>query len=430
VRRARGGITEGRTEGPVHATCEVIARRREGAYWLVSVAAREIAERAQPGQFVQVAVEAQDTLLRRPFSIARVSRQGASAGTVDIVFDAHGPGTSWLTGVETHDVLDLVGPLGTPFPLPQRKVNCLLVGGGYGIAPLYYLAEILLRRGLRVDMINGASTAERIMGAIEAKRLSASVSFTTEDGSYGTQGRVTDVLDQVIATSKAGLVYACGPNPMLRAVSERCVQLGIPVQVVVEERMGCGIGVCFTCVVPIVGRDGAARHKRACVEGPVFNGARIGWDRWGVPGGAPVAESPSPAEPAKAETTAAGGRRSRGTSASPAAEPPRARGTSASAAAEAPRARRTSASPAAEPPRARGGSASAAAEQRGQDTTGGVSEAGEPGEPDEPEEHDATTPPVRPSPQVIVFDELDDEEEQPAGRSAGPQPPPTTPEEG
>ncbi len=283
--RRRGGTTAGRDEGPVQATCEVIARRREGAYWLLSMAAREIAERAQPGQFVQVAVDAPHTLLRRPFSIAHVSRQGASAGTVDVVFDAHGPGTEWMTTVEVHDVLDLIGPLGTPFPLPQRKVNCLLVGGGYGVAPLYYLAESLLRRQLRVDVINGAATAERILGAIEAKRLSASVTFTTEDGSYGTKGRVTDVLEQVASASRSGLVYACGPNPMLRAVSELCDELGLPVQVAVEERMACGIGVCFTCVVPIVGRDGFVRNKRACLDGPVFNGRRIAWDQWGVPGG-------------------------------------------------------------------------------------------------------------------------------------------------
>jgi len=289
--KLRGGMVEGRTEGPVHATCEVIARRREGAYWLLSFAAKEIAERAQPGQFVQLAVEAPHTLLRRPFSIARVSRTGASAGTVDVVFDAHGPGTEWLTTVSTHDVIDVIGPLGTPFPLPQRKVNCLLVGGGYGAAPLYYLAEVLLRQGLRVDMINGAATASRIMGAIEAKRLSASVTFTTEDGSLGRTGRVTDVIDEVLDSSGAGVVYACGPNPMLRAVSERCAARRIPVQVAVEELMGCGIGVCFTCVVPVAGTDSHVRNKRACIDGPVFNGARIDWDRWGVPGG------PGPGDP-------------------------------------------------------------------------------------------------------------------------------------
>lgn len=286
--RLKGGIVEGRSEGPVRATCEVIARRREGAYWLLSVAAREIAERARPGQFVEIAVGAPGTLLRRPFSIARVSRQGASAGTVDVVFDAHGPGTDWLTTVGVHDVLDIVGPLGTPFPLPQRKVNCVLVGGGYGIAPLFFLAESLLRKGLRVDMINGAASGERILGTIEAKRLSASVVFTTDDGSFGVQGKVTDVLDRVLDASAAGVVYACGPNPMLRAVSERCRSRGVPVQVAVEERMACGMGVCFTCVVPVLGRDGQVRNRRACIDGPVFNGARIDWDGWGVPGGPPA----------------------------------------------------------------------------------------------------------------------------------------------
>jgi dihydroorotate dehydrogenase electron transfer subunit len=287
VKRLKGGVVEGRSEGPVRATCEILARRREGAYWLLSFAAREIAERASAGQFVEIAVGAPETLLRRPFSIARVSRQGASAGTVDVVFDAHGPGTEWLTSVEAHDVIDVVGPLGTPFPLPQRKVNCLLVGGGYGMAPLYFLAESLLRKGLRVDMINGAATAERILGTIEAKRLSASVVFTTDDGTYGVPGRVTDALDQVLDTSRAGLVYACGPNPMLRAVAERCRERRVPVQVAVEERMACGMGVCFTCVVPIRGRDGQVRNRRACLDGPVFNGARIDWDAWGIPGGPP-----------------------------------------------------------------------------------------------------------------------------------------------
>lgn len=312
--RLKAGVVEGRSDGPVRMTSEVLSRRREGAYWLLSLAARPIAERAAPGQFVEVAVGAPGTLLRRPFSIARVSRQGASAGTVDVVFDAHGPGTEWLTTLDAHDVLDVIGPLGVPFPLPQRKVACLLVGGGYGIAPLLFLAESLLRKGLRVDMINGAATGERILGAIEAKRLSASVVFTTDDGSYGTPGRVTDVLDGALERAGAGVVYACGPNPMLRAVSERCRARGVPVQVALEERMGCGLGVCFTCVVPVRGSDGEVRNRRACLEGPVFNGARIDWDAWGIPGappGTPPDEDPVPEEPPHAadgaETTGEGG---------------------------------------------------------------------------------------------------------------------------
>jgi dihydroorotate dehydrogenase electron transfer subunit len=285
VTAARAGSVRGRADAdtPVQGACEVLARRREGAYWLLSFAAKEIAERARPGQFVSIAVDAGGTLLRRPFSIARVTRQGAAAGTVDVVFDAHGPGTRWLTTVDVHDVIDVVGPLGTPFPLPQRKVGCLLIGGGYGVAPLFFLGEHLLRQQLRVDMIVGAASHDRILGAIDAKRLSASVVFTTEDGSYGTQGRVTDVLDEVLDAGRTGVVYACGPNPMLRAVSERCRERRVPVQVAVEERMACGIGVCFTCVLPIRAKDGTVRMRRACIDGPVFNGGRIAWDRtrWG-----------------------------------------------------------------------------------------------------------------------------------------------------
>lgn len=287
---ARGRLDQ---DGPVQVTCEVVSRRHQGRYWTLSFAAKQIAERARPGQFVEVAVRAPGTLLRRPFSIAAVSRQGMGAGTVDVVFDAHGPGTQWMTGLNVHDVVDVIGPLGTAFPLPQRKVSCLLVGGGYGTAPLFYLGEQLVAQGLRVDMIVGAATHERILSTIEAKRLSASVTFTTEDGSYGTQGRVTDVFDDVVRAARTGVVYACGPNPMLAAVSERCVELGLPVQVAVEERMACGIGVCFTCVLPVRTKDGAVHNRRTCIEGPVFNGARVAWDesRYAVRAPDPVVES-------------------------------------------------------------------------------------------------------------------------------------------
>jgi dihydroorotate dehydrogenase electron transfer subunit len=276
----RAGQVTGRSDPslPVKATCEVLARRRQGAYWLLSISAPEIADRAEPGQFVNIAVDAAGSLLRRPFSIARVSKQGPFAGTLDVVFDAHGPGTEWLTTVDAHDVLDVIGPLGTAFPIPKRKVACLLVGGGYGTAPLFFLADRLVREGLRVDLIVGAASQDRLLDVIEAKRASASVTFTTEDGSYGERGRVTDVLEDVATRCGTGVVYACGPNPMLRAVSERCVELELPVQVAVEEQMACGVGVCFTCVLPIRTKDGTVKMKRSCIDGPVFNGAKVAWD--------------------------------------------------------------------------------------------------------------------------------------------------------
>jgi dihydroorotate dehydrogenase electron transfer subunit len=289
----RGRLDAG---GPIQQQAEGVSRRHLGRYWSLSFAAAQIADLARPGQFVEVAVGAPDTLLRRPFSIAGVSRHGMGAGTVEIVFDVHGPGTRWMTELDVHDVVDLIGPLGTWFPLPQRRVACLLVGGGYGTAPLFYLGEQLVRQGLRVDMIVGAATKDRILSTIEAKRLSASVTFTTDDGSYGVQGQVTDVLDDVVSSARTGVVYACGPNPMLRAVSQRCVELELPVQVAVEERMACGVGVCFTCVLPTHGTDGTVSNQRACIEGPVFNGARVAWEvsRYGTDPSATVgAEAPA-----------------------------------------------------------------------------------------------------------------------------------------
>lgn len=271
-------VVEGRAEGPVRALCEVVRRTRSGAYWTLTVSSSEIADRARPGQFIEVAVGAQGTLLRRPFSIAAVTRQGPQAGTVDFVFDAHGPGTAWLADVDERDTLDVVGPLGSSFPLPNRPVSCLLVGGGYGVAPLFFLGEELAKRNCRVDMIVGAGDQSRIHDAITAKRMTASVTFTTEDGSMGERGRVTDVMDDVIAACRTEVVYACGPNPMLAAVAAVAARHDIPSQVAVEELMGCGVGVCWTCVMPVRGKDGHVRNKRSCIDGPVFSGRAIEWD--------------------------------------------------------------------------------------------------------------------------------------------------------
>ncbi|MBA2529227.1 MAG: dihydroorotate dehydrogenase electron transfer subunit [Euzebyales bacterium] len=270
----------GSCEGPLRALCEVLSSRRVGAYHSVTVVAPAMAERARPGQFVSVGVSGEGTLLRRPFSIYSVSRHGPWAGTIEIAFDVVGPGTAYLAHLVKHDVVDVVGPLGRAFPVPQQQVGCLLVGGGYGAAPLLYLSHTLRRAGLRVDVVMGAATQERLFNAIEAKRVSTRAAFTTEDGSFGTRGRVTDVLDHFLEGGGVGVVYACGPMPMLAAVSQAARRHKVAVQVAVEEAMACGVGVCMTCVLPYH-RDGGVVNLRACVEGPVFNGKRVQWDRIG-----------------------------------------------------------------------------------------------------------------------------------------------------
>jgi len=270
--------------GPVQVRGEVLSRRRAGAYHLLEVVAPAVAEVAKPGQFVAVRVGGplSGLLLRRAFAIYRATPARAYAGTVQFVVGVHGAGTEWLAGVRQGEQLDVVGPLGTPFRPPTASVGCVLVGGGYGSAPLFGLAEALRARDCRVDLVLGAASADRVFGELEAKRTASSVTVTTEDGSTGVQGRVSDVLPEVIERSRALVVYACGPMPMLRAVSEVAGSYAIPCQVAVEEAMACGIGVCMTCVLPVVGGDGVTRMTRSCVDGPVFFAEQVRWDDLGA----------------------------------------------------------------------------------------------------------------------------------------------------
>jgi dihydroorotate dehydrogenase electron transfer subunit len=272
---------------PVRELCEVLERRRVGAYHALTVVAPQVAEAARPGQFVQVlAGEDRSFTLRRPFSIHRVERSGAALGTVEVVFDVVGPGTRALARLRPHDLVDLLGPLGRPFAAPGQPGGCLLVGGGYGTAPLFFLAAELRARRCRVDFVVGAATADRLLHAMEAKRLANSLTVTTDDGSAGRRGLVTDPLPELLARTGAAQLYACGPMPMLAAVSRVAAAAGVPCQVAVEELMACGTGICFSCVLPVhdQGEEPSTRMARSCLEGPVFDGAAVAWDEAGHPG--------------------------------------------------------------------------------------------------------------------------------------------------
>ncbi|MBM6403745.1 dihydroorotate dehydrogenase electron transfer subunit [Phycicoccus sp. CSK15P-2] len=268
------------SSGVVQVAGEVVANRRVGAYQQLTLLAPGVAGLARPGQFVALAVGGPTSanLLRRCFSIHRVEEAGSDGGTVDVVVAAHGPGTRWLTALGPHDAVDVVAPLGQPFPLPAEPVACVLVGGGYGSAPLFWLAEALRERGCHVEMVLGAASADRLYGVAHARDVADGVSVTTDDGSAGTRGRVSDVLGEVVERTSSVVVYACGPMAMLRAVTEVSAAYGAVAHVAVEESMACGIGVCMTCVMPVTGDDGVTRMVRSCVEGPVFRGDRVRWD--------------------------------------------------------------------------------------------------------------------------------------------------------
>jgi dihydroorotate dehydrogenase electron transfer subunit len=265
---------------PVRELCEVLERREVGAYQALVLAAPRIAEAARPGQFVHLlAGEDRSFPLRRPFSIHRVG----PVGSVGIVFDVVGAGTRALAGLRAHDVVDVLGPLGRPFTPPDEPVGCVLVGGGYGTAPLFFLAGELRARRCRVDFAIGAATAARLLDATEASRLGHSLTVTTDDGSAGRRGLVTDPLPDLLARTGAGRVYACGPMPMLAAVSRVAAAAGVPCQVAVEEQMACGTGICFSCVLPVRGAPGGTRMARSCLEGPVFDGTAVAWAELGHP---------------------------------------------------------------------------------------------------------------------------------------------------
>jgi dihydroorotate dehydrogenase electron transfer subunit len=261
---------------------EVLNTRRHGAYHSITIVAPEVAERVRPGQFLSIGMpEGRSFLLRRHFSIHQASRRGGWAGTLEFIFDPAGAGTSWLAEVKAHQYLDVIGPLGKAFAYPTKLNTCLLVSEGHGAAPIYFLAQELRARGRRVDMIVGGDSVDLVFKPIEGKRLSQTISIVTADGSLGDQGNVLDAFPGMLQATGAQVVYAAARRSTLRALADICLERQIPSQMAVEEHMACGIGLCFTCVVPVIRKDGSGYDNlRACTEGPVFNPARILWDRW------------------------------------------------------------------------------------------------------------------------------------------------------
>lgn len=268
-----------RVTNPVQESCEIFSVQPVGEYTLFTCIAPGIAKAAKPGQFVAVAVGGDNSamLLRRAFALYSAIPGTDFAGTIQFVVAEHGAGTRWLTQRRTGDTIDIVGPLGTSFPVPAGPSPAVLVGGGYGTAPLIPLAVALVAAGSPVEIILGASTSGRLFGELVAKRTIGAVTVTTDDGSAGLHGLVTDALPAAIERIGAEIVYACGPMPMLRAVGNIAREHAIKAQVAVEESMACGIGVCMTCVLPVRGDDGMSRFVRSCVDGPVFDADRVRW---------------------------------------------------------------------------------------------------------------------------------------------------------
>ena len=259
---------------PIVAEVTVTDTGAIGAYRQLTYRHAELARATRPGQFVNVAPADRCGWIRMPFSVAWTD---PIEQTSTIVFDPIGVGTQWLAELAAGDAISVVAPLGHGYEIHPTTGTDLLVGGGYGTAALVGLAEALAERGRTVHTLLGARTADRLCELPRLDAASGSVTRVTDDGSAGSRGIVTDVLDALVAEHGVATIFACGPNPMLAALATAGRRLRVATQLAVEEYMACGIGVCWTCVIPT--RDGEAepRHERACTEGPVFDGARLAW---------------------------------------------------------------------------------------------------------------------------------------------------------
>lgn len=222
-----------------------------------------VSKEAVPGQFLHISLPGHT--LRRPISIANIDPE---AGTVTAIFKVLGEGTKELSLVEAGETLDVLGPGGNGFSVENKPGSrILLVGGGIGVPPLYYLGKKLAEAGHEIVSVLGFQNKESVFYEERFKEF-GEVHIATDNGSYGTKGFVTDVIGEI---GEIDRYYTVGPIPMLRAVTQKMD--GTPGYISLEERMGCGIGACFACVIPLKGD--AQGYKKICSDGPVFEANEV-----------------------------------------------------------------------------------------------------------------------------------------------------------
>ena len=273
---------------PVDIDATVIANARLSSdYSVLSLAAPEVGRRTRPGQFVMVKpAGVTDPLLRRPFSVFEVLRDAAGEVTgVSILNKRAGRSTKKLYELEPGDVVSCLGPLGVPFKPVAAPVEAWMVAGGVGLAPFATLAESLSAAKTPTTLFYGARSAGELFYLEFFEQQGIKLVLTTEDGGQSAgrhcvKGRVTAPLEAALkSVGPAGaMIYACGPEPMLEAVAKLAGRYNTPCQVSVERVMGCGLGGCYSCVVPVKHGDEHANLVRSCISGPVFDGAELVWE--------------------------------------------------------------------------------------------------------------------------------------------------------
>ncbi len=273
---------------PVDVDAVVLANTRLSAdYNVLALAAPEIAARAKPGQFVMVKPGSGDhPLLRRPFSVFEVL--GEETGRIvglSLLNKQIGVTTRTLFGLEPGSSVRCLGPLGRPFSPAVPPERAWMVAGGVGLAPFHTLAVALRGRGVESTLFYGARSARELFHLDTFRRLGVRLELATDDGSRGDHGLVTAPLARALRRLDPAAplrLYACGPTPMMRAVTDVARAHGRGTEVSLEQVMGCGLGGCYSCVVPVRRNGGDPRFVRSCLDGPVFDGGAVVWDGLGA----------------------------------------------------------------------------------------------------------------------------------------------------
>ena len=245
-------------------------------YLKLTLQNKYISSHAAPGQFVNIRIsEDTDPLLRRPFSIHKID---PTKEIIEVLYEVVGKGTALLSGIKVGEDLDILGPLGTGFSIEKDKPIAVLAAGGMGIAPLRALADELLKTKKAVYVFIGGRSMDCIQCEKELKELGCEVLVATEDGSAGKKGLITDLLEAFLANDvkphdlENVILYACGPQAMLKVIADLAMEHKVEGQISMEEKMACGIGACLGCAVET--KNG---YKMVCKDGPVFNIKEIKW---------------------------------------------------------------------------------------------------------------------------------------------------------
>jgi len=243
-------------------------QRIQSKYYRIGFESSDISNHALPGQFVMVRISHHGApLLRRPFSIHRLIKKNGKKIGFELLYKIVGQGTQIMAQLKNNDELDIIGPLGNGFQVPNMITKAVIVSGGMGVAPMIFLGDWVIEKRIKTDHYIGAKTNEDILCLNELSHMGIVSEVATDDGSLGQKGFVSELLMEGISKEKPDIIFSCGPNPMLKAIAGIAKKNQIPCQISLETHMACGMGACLGCAIKRPDFSNGFLHT--CIEGPV-----------------------------------------------------------------------------------------------------------------------------------------------------------------